>query len=530
MTKHEHNEKNYIGKPKNAIILAAGIGLRMVPINMELPKGLLEVQEEALIERLISQLNEVGIFEIHIVVGFLKEKYEFLIDKYGVNLVYNEDYALKNNLHSLRPVVDKISNTYILPCDVWAKENPFSTEETYSWSSIYDGVDKHSPARMNREGKLVPVEEFKGGNTLVGISYIREEEARILRENIRIYSQDEKYDNSLWEEALFNGEDINIYAKVYDRDEVVEINTYEQLRELDHKSSNLDMSVMTLIANVMDVRTKDIQDIDLLKKGKTNSSFRFTVKGKKYIMRIPGQGTDMLVNRENEYRVYEAIKDIGISDDVIYISGESGYKITKFLENTRACDPYDVKDVKMCIEKLRWFHGQRMEVPHTFDVFGNIDYFEELWEGEPSVFRDYLETKKKVMELKPIIDGIPKDWILTHVDAVPSNYLITEDDVRLIDWEYAGMQDPHLDIAMFAISAMYDREHLDALIDIYFTEGYSEETKMKIYSYMAMGGLLWSNWCEYKRFHGEEFGEYSLNLYRYAKEYYKIVMEEFIKK
>ena len=66
--------KKYINShhPKRAIILAAGYGLRMVPINTEEPKGLLEVHSEPLIERIIKQLHEVGITDIKIVVGFMK--------------------------------------------------------------------------------------------------------------------------------------------------------------------------------------------------------------------------------------------------------------------------------------------------------------------------------------------------------------------------------------------------------------------------------------------------------------------------
>ena len=75
--------------PQRAIILAAGYGMRMVPINMEEPKGLLEVNQEPLIERLIKQLHKVGVYEIHIVVGFMKEHYEYLIDKYDVELIVN---------------------------------------------------------------------------------------------------------------------------------------------------------------------------------------------------------------------------------------------------------------------------------------------------------------------------------------------------------------------------------------------------------------------------------------------------------
>ena len=87
--------------PQNAIILAAGFGMRMVPINTQSPKALMEVNGEPLIERIIKQLHEVGVMNICIVVGFMKEQFEYLIDEYGVELIVNEEYSSKNNLHSL---------------------------------------------------------------------------------------------------------------------------------------------------------------------------------------------------------------------------------------------------------------------------------------------------------------------------------------------------------------------------------------------------------------------------------------------
>ena len=57
--------------------------MRMVPINMETPKGLLEVEGEPLIERLIRQLHAVKVKEIYVVVGFKKEQYDYLVDQYG---------------------------------------------------------------------------------------------------------------------------------------------------------------------------------------------------------------------------------------------------------------------------------------------------------------------------------------------------------------------------------------------------------------------------------------------------------------
>ena len=121
---------------------------------------------------------------------------------------------------------------------------------------------------------------------------------------------------------------------------------------------------------------------------------------------------------------------------------------------------------------------------------------------------------------------MPKEWVLTHIDAVPDNFLFTDDGIRIIDWEYAAMQDPHLDIAMFAIYSMYDREQVEALIDSYFTEGCSEDIRIKIYCYIAACGLLWSNWFEYKRLLGGIWRIF-LRQYRFAKEYYLIVMKEY---
>lgn len=109
---------------KNAIILAAGFGMRMVPINTMYTKGMLKVKGELLVERLICQLHEANIDEIYIVVGFMKEAYEYLIDKYHIKLIVNPEYMEKNNLFSLYRAKKYLKNTYIVPCDVWCRENP----------------------------------------------------------------------------------------------------------------------------------------------------------------------------------------------------------------------------------------------------------------------------------------------------------------------------------------------------------------------------------------------------------------------
>ena len=512
--------------PRNAIILAAGLGMRMVPVNYIQPKGLIEVHGESLVERLIRQLNEAGIDDITVVVGFMKERFEYLIDAYDVKLVVNGEYATKNNLHSLSKAAGRISNTYIVPSDVWCARNPFHDYEPYSWYMVSDLVDDESTVRITRKGDLAPATRGQAGNRMVGIAYILDEDAEGLMKRIAALERDSGYDGAFWEDALFGEGSSRIMAKPVHASEVVEIDTYEQLRDFDEESNQLKSDAIETIASRLNVAAEDVSDISVLKKGMTNRSFLFSADGSKYIMRIPGEGTDQLIDRFQEAEVYRTIAGLGLCDDPVYINPDNGYKITRFLEGVRTCDIESVEDLEACMAKLRRFHGMRLSVSHVFDIFERIDFYESLWNGVPSEYRDYERTKAGVLSLREYVESQPCDWCLTHIDAVPDNFLFHDDGeggeaLQLTDWEYAGMQDPHVDIAMFAIYAMYDKERVDRLIDIYFDSdgGCSRAVRAKIYCYVAMCGLLWSNWCEYKRSLGVEFGDYSLAQYRYAKDF-----------
>lgn len=342
--------------------------------------------------------------------------------------------------------------------------------------------------------------------------------------------ENEDNDNAFWEEALFDKDKMIVLSKTVNDEEVTEINTYEQLRELDGRSAQLRNDTIEIIKSALKVNSEDIKDIRVLKKGMTNRSFLFSVKDKEYIMRIPGEGTDKLINRKEEAEVYNLINGKGICDNIIYINPNNGYKITEFFLGARNSDPSNYEEVKKCMAFLRKFHELKLKTNHTFDIYQMIEFYESLWNGNKSVFKDYELTKKKMYELKRYIDKHKKEYSLTHIDAVCDNFLFIKnndkEEVRLIDWEYAGNQDTDVDLAMNCIYALYNREEVDKLIDAYYIEGCPKETRIKIYCYIAICGLLWSNWCEYKRSLGVEFGEYALRQYRYAKDYYEIVKEE----
>lgn len=513
--------------PKRAILLAAGLGIKKSLFDAEIPKALLEIQGEILIERIIRQLNSVGVYEIHIVVGFAKERFEYLIDKYGVNLIVNSEYMSKNNLSSLTLAQKYLDNCYIVPCDLWCKANPFNEKELYSWYMVSDIDDEESSVRINRKQELAVLPFGQKGNKMIGISYLLKSDAKIIGERLVKMNSDRRYKGAFWEETLYEKDKLLIGPRLVTDSDITEINNIVDLQELDAQR----FLPIKEISEALGIKEDEITDISVLKKGMTNRSFVFTYKNKTYIIRLPVDDYKDFMNYGQEAKNYKAVENSDVADKVIYLNEKTGLKISEYMKDMHFCNPQNQKDVEMCMKKLRQFHEKKFKVQHDFDLFKTIDYFENLWNGSGSIYSDYAETKKNIFSLKDFIDSQKKDKTLVHIDAVHDNFMMPDnsDDwnkIRLIDWEYAGMQDPHLDLAMFCLYAMYNREQVDNLISTYFAEGCEKTTRLKIYSYIAIAGLLWSNWCEYKIKNGVEFGEYSIRQYRFAKEYYRIVKNE----
>ena len=121
----------------NAIILAAGLSSRFAPISYERPKGILKVRGEVLVERQIRQLHEAGITDITIVVGYKKEYFFSLAERYGARIVVNKEYATRNNNASLWLVKEDLANTYICSSDDYFTINPF---ESHVYQAYYSAT------------------------------------------------------------------------------------------------------------------------------------------------------------------------------------------------------------------------------------------------------------------------------------------------------------------------------------------------------------------------------------------------------
>ncbi len=520
-----------------AVIFAAGFGSRFVPLTFEQPKGLVEVLGERMIERQIKQLHYAGIRDITIVVGYLKEKFEYLIDKYDVKLLYNPEYLTKNNLSTYWHARELFRgrNMYLLVSDNWIRNNMFHAYECASWySSVYmEGPTSEWCLDINKKGRITDVRV--GGRD----AWVMYGPVCMLKDFTETFLPMAEADylapgteQNYWEQTLVHHiEELPMDANCQPADQVYEFENLEELRNFDPRYQNhSDNRAMQLVSQVFHVRESEIQNIRCLKAGMTNQSFLFEVEGRHYICRVPGQGTEKLINRHQEHAVYAAVAGLAITEKVIYFNEDTGYKISEYYEGARNADFSDPEspEVASCMAIVRRLHQSGITVDHPFDIAERIDFYEGLCSHmQQNLFEDYDQVRARMDELIAALQKKNRPKVLAHIDAVCDNFLILGNgDIRLIDWEYAGMADPLLDIAMSSIYAYYDISQTEKLLSVYLERKPTAEETAVTYAYAALGGFLWALWAVFKSMAGIEFGDYTIKMYRYAKEFYRKIMGE----
>ena len=169
-------------KVDNAVILAAGGSDISAKSVYSMPKGLYVKNGETLIERQIRQLREAGIDDITVVVGYKQEMYFFLAEKWGVELEINPDLK-KNNIYSLYIAKNHLGSTYILNCDNYFEDNPFSRYEYNAFHATVFKDDAHNEllVRKNSSGRILSVYSGqKSGECIYGHAYLDRELSRRL--------------------------------------------------------------------------------------------------------------------------------------------------------------------------------------------------------------------------------------------------------------------------------------------------------------------------------------------------------------
>ena len=261
--------------------MAAGTSSRFVPLSIEYPKGLLEVRGEVLIERQIRQLKEAGVEDITIVVGYKSESFAYLRDKFGVSIVFNDDFENYNNTSSVIRVLDKLGNTFICSSDNYVPHNVFAHESRDSYySALYaSGPTNEYCIETDEQDNIISV--GVGGRDswyMVGHVYFSAEFSRAFASVLRREYEKEETRFGYWEDVYMRFIDSLPKMKInrYRESEIYEFDTLDELRSFDSSYlKDTRSSVIKDIARRLECSEEDLTEFKKTKHSGVHLKFSF---------------------------------------------------------------------------------------------------------------------------------------------------------------------------------------------------------------------------------------------------------------
>ena len=510
----------------NAIIMAAGTSSRFAPLSYEKPKGLLNVKGEVLIERQIRQLQEAGITDITVVVGYKAELFDYLIDKFKVSIVLNEDYNQYNNTSSIIRVIDKLENTYICSSDNYFPNNVFldKPEESY-YSALYaEGITGEYCISTDQHDNIISV--TVGGEDswyMVGHVFFNKEFSEKFRQVMIEEYPREETKKGYWEDVYIKHIDILPLMKIhrYHPHSIEEFDSLEELRAFDENYINhTGCQIFQNICTVLQCEEKDIHEINVLKKGMTNCSFAFTCKkdGKKYVYRHPGSGTEAFISRDSEYFSMQVAKQLNLDTTFVYMHPTEGWKLSLYIEDARILDYHNPNELEQAVRLLARLHEANVQSEFSYRLWDQAnDFLEKLQVLRKDNTPDFYLLNGKIKNLYELVnqDGWPE--CLNHCDALAANFLIdTENNITLIDWEYSGQGDTAQDLGSFIACSDMSYEEAMFAITKYLGHNPTDEELRHYLAYTAIASYCWYLWAIYQEANGVDTGDFLDLWYKYS--------------
>ena len=259
--------------------------------------------------------------------------------------------------------------------------------------------------------------------------------------------------------------------------------------------------------------------------GMTNHSYKITRNdGREYLARIPGDGTEEMINRSDERKSTELACKLGIDSPLLYFS-DDGRKVMEFIHNPQPMNEEIMRRRENLLQAAEIFHRLHTSGVDTgvrFEVFEMADLYERIIrDGGVAFYDDYDDVKQTVMEIKAEVDkdgASPK--VPCHNDSLMGNWVLDGNGkLYLIDWEYSGMNEAMWDLSCLSIEADYSAEDDDALLCAYFGKDVSVEIKKRFVAAKLYVDYLWTLWGLTRvPFDGAFMQEYADSRYARLKE------------
>lgn len=257
--------------------------------------------------------------------------------------------------------------------------------------------------------------------------------------------------------------------------------------------------------------------------GMSNKNFRVDFQGKSYVLRVPGNGSDGMVERSNEEFNAMASCKLGVNPSIRYFSAKTGIKLADYINHAETLTAETIQqEENMCkiAQIYQKIHNSHIQLKNEFNIFREIEKYDVLMQKAGAVMYDgWQEVRPQVMALEDYLKQLGAELKPCHNDALYENFIKAPDGtIYLIDWEYSGMNDPMADFAALFLEADFKKENEDFFLDRYFGGHIPDSAKKKILCYQILWDYLWSQWTVIKEAKGDDFGSYGRDRYNRAIE------------
>ena len=263
---------------------------------------------------------------------------------------------------------------------------------------------------------------------------------------------------------------------------------------------------------------REVIKLDRLGGALTNVSYKVTIDGAAYVLRLAGEGTSDFIDRTAEEHNARAAAAAGVNTEVLYFDARDGTMVTRFIDGVSmnggegfGRDPGAPGRAARALGRV---HRLGRGFRSRFDVFAEIEGYLGLLRGWRTPLPEgYHEAGRRARVLRRALEASPAPLVPSHNDPWPGNLLDAGGRVYLIDWEYSGMNDPAWDLADLSVEAGFDAEQDRAMVEAYRGGPAPPALYSRLEVYKAMSDLHWSVWGFVQHAKGnptEDFWSYGL--------------------
>lgn len=241
------------------------------------------------------------------------------------------------------------------------------------------------------------------------------------------------------------------------------------------------------------MHTEDAAIVKRLEGGMSNYTYVVATRGKKYTYRVPGKYAEKFVDRVEEWDNIQEVNRLGISNATSYVEIISGEKLAEYVEGVIMSDTDVFSYNEMSVKALKRIHESDMHF-RDYNAFGRLSDYErycrEVGFTHP---REYVELRNRLDEMRRIHSNVK--MVPCHCDYQPTNLVVDGDSLYVLDWEYAGMNDPFYDIACYG-NAGFDKAL--SLLEAYVGHQPIREELQRLYFHRSFQCLQWYNVAIFK--------------------------------